>query len=110
MVTFCAAAAPDISASAPSAASIFRIDLPIETLSLIGILLNHRAAAGRCLEHVPAQLNRRIPLGAWMSDSIGIDSLMGAWMMPRAYSADMRERVIARVYLQNKLLASSMLP
>jgi len=32
-----------------------------------------------------------------MSDSIGIDSLLGAWMMPRAYSADMRERVIARV-------------
>ena len=32
-----------------------------------------------------------------MSESIGIDSLWGAGTMPRAYSADMRERVIARV-------------
>jgi transposase len=32
-----------------------------------------------------------------MSDSIRIDSLLGAGTMPRAYSADMRTRVIARV-------------
>lgn len=32
-----------------------------------------------------------------MSESIGIGSLWGAWTMPRAYSADMRVRVIARV-------------
>jgi transposase len=32
-----------------------------------------------------------------MRESIGIDSLLGAETMPRAYSADMRERVIARV-------------
>ena len=32
-----------------------------------------------------------------MSDSIGIDSLLGAGTMPRSYSADMRQRVIARV-------------
>jgi len=32
-----------------------------------------------------------------MSESIGIDSLWGARTMPRAYSADMRTRVIARV-------------
>lgn len=32
-----------------------------------------------------------------MSESIGIDSIWGAGTMPRAYSADMRERVIARV-------------
>jgi transposase len=32
-----------------------------------------------------------------MSDSIGIDSIWGAGAMPRAYSADMRERVIGRV-------------
>jgi transposase len=32
-----------------------------------------------------------------MSDSIGIDSLLGARTMPRSYSADMRQRVIARV-------------
>ena len=30
------------------------------------------------LEHVPPRLNRRIPLGPGMSDSIGIDSLLGA--------------------------------
>jgi transposase len=32
-----------------------------------------------------------------MSDSSGIDSLLGAGMMPRSYSADMRQRVIGRV-------------
>jgi transposase len=32
-----------------------------------------------------------------MGESIGIDSLLGGWMMPRAYSGDMRERVIAEV-------------
>jgi transposase len=32
-----------------------------------------------------------------MTESIGIDSLLGAGTMPRAYSADMRTRVIARV-------------
>jgi transposase len=32
-----------------------------------------------------------------MRECIGIDSLLGAGTMPRAYSADMRTRVIARV-------------
>lgn len=32
-----------------------------------------------------------------MKDSIDIDSLLGGETMPKAYSADMRERVIARV-------------
>jgi transposase len=32
-----------------------------------------------------------------MGDSIGIDSLWGGWAMPRAYSGDMRRRVIAEV-------------
>ena len=49
------------------------------------------------LEHVPARLNRRIPSGPWMSESIGIDSLLGGGTMPKAYSSDMRGRVIARV-------------
>ena len=34
---------------------------------------------------------------AWMSESIGIDSLLGGTTMPKAYSADMRGRVIGRV-------------
>ena len=38
-----------------------------------------------------------IHLADALSESIGIDSLWGAWTMPRAYSADMRARVIARV-------------
>src|SRR5262245_30012287 len=32
-----------------------------------------------------------------MRESIGIDSLLGGGTMPQAYSADMRQRVIARV-------------
>jgi transposase len=32
-----------------------------------------------------------------MGESIGIDSLLGGWAMPKAYSGDMRERVIAEV-------------
>jgi transposase len=32
-----------------------------------------------------------------MGESIGIDSLLGGWTMPKAYSGDMRERVIAEV-------------
>jgi transposase len=32
-----------------------------------------------------------------MSESIGIDSILGGWTMPTAYSADIRVRVIARV-------------
>jgi transposase len=32
-----------------------------------------------------------------MGESIGIDSFLGAGTMPRAYSSDMRTRVIARV-------------
>jgi hypothetical protein len=32
-----------------------------------------------------------------MGESIGIDSLLGRWAMPKAYSGDMRERVIAEV-------------
>ena len=48
-------------------------------------------------ERVPARLNRRIPSGLWMSESIGIGSLLGGGTMPKAYSSDMRGRVIARV-------------
>ena len=36
-------------------------------------------------------------MGPRMSESIGIDSLLGGGPMPKAYSADMRGRVIARV-------------
>lgn len=36
-------------------------------------------------------------MGLWMRESIDIDSLLGGGTMPKAYSADMRERVIARV-------------
>jgi len=36
-------------------------------------------------------------VGPRMSESIGIDSLLGGGPMPKAYSADMRGRVIARV-------------
>ena len=36
-------------------------------------------------------------MGPRMSESIGIDSLLGGGPMPKAYSADMRERVIGRV-------------
>jgi transposase len=32
-----------------------------------------------------------------MGESIGIDSLLGGWAMPKAYSGDMRKRVIAEV-------------
>ena len=49
------------------------------------------------LERVPARLNRRIPSGLWMSEFIGIGSLLGGGTMPKAYSSDMRGRVIARV-------------
>jgi transposase len=36
-------------------------------------------------------------MGPRLRESIGIDSLLGVGRMPKAYSADMRERVIARV-------------
>ncbi len=36
-------------------------------------------------------------MGLWMRESIDIDSLLGGGRMPRAYSSDMRARVIARV-------------
>lgn len=36
-------------------------------------------------------------MGLWMRESIDIDSLLGGGTMPKAYSSDMRERVIARV-------------
>ena len=36
-------------------------------------------------------------MGLWMGDSIDIGSLLGGGTMPRAYSWDMRARVIARV-------------
>jgi transposase len=32
-----------------------------------------------------------------MGESIGTDSLLGGWAMPKTYSGDMRERVIAEV-------------
>src|SRR6516162_4612550 len=32
-----------------------------------------------------------------MGEAIGIDSLLGGWAMPKAYSGEMRERVIAEV-------------
>ena len=32
-----------------------------------------------------------------MRESIGIDSVLGGWAMPKAYSEDVRARVIAEV-------------
>jgi hypothetical protein len=32
-----------------------------------------------------------------MGESIGIHSLLGGWAMPKAYSGEMREQVIAEV-------------
>src|SRR5262245_24802732 len=49
------------------------------------------------LEHVPPRLNRGILVGRRIGDSTGIDSLLGGGTMPKAYSGDMRERVIAEV-------------
>src|SRR6516162_8694491 len=40
---------------------------------------------------------RGILVGPKMGESIGIDSLLGGWAMPKAYSREMRERVIAEV-------------
>src|SRR3954452_12184319 len=48
------------------------------------------------LEHVPAQLNRWIPMGARLGESVSTDSI-GDRAMPTAYSKDIRGRVIARV-------------
>ena len=36
-------------------------------------------------------------MGPRMGESIGIDSLLGGWAIPKAYSGEMRERVIAEV-------------
>ena len=36
-------------------------------------------------------------MGPRMGEAIGIDSLLGGWAMPKAYSGEMRERVIAEV-------------
>ena len=36
-------------------------------------------------------------MGPRIGESIGIDSLLGGWVMPKAYSGEMRERVIAEV-------------
>src|SRR3954452_14774926 len=49
------------------------------------------------LEHVPPRLNRRILMQPNLRESIDIDSLLGGGTMPKAYSADVRQRVIARV-------------
>src|SRR6516164_3115264 len=38
-----------------------------------------------------------ILVGPRMGEAIGIDSLLGGWAMPKAYSGEMRERVIAEV-------------
>src|SRR5262245_4957055 len=51
----------------------------------------------RGLEHVPPRLNRGILVGRRIGESTGIDSLLGGGTMPKAYSGDMRERVIAEV-------------
>ena len=40
------------------------------------------------LEDVPAQSG--IPMGLWMGESVGIDSILGGRAMPKAYSADFR--------------------
>ena len=36
-------------------------------------------------------------MGPRIGESIGIDSLLGGWVMPKAYSGEMWERVIAEV-------------
>jgi hypothetical protein len=43
-----------------------------------------RPACPKCgeLEHVSAGLNRRIPEGLWMSESSGIDSILGGGSIP----------------------------
>src|SRR5262249_40560666 len=41
--------------------------------------------------------SRRFSGGEGMRESIGIDSVLGGWAMPKAYSEDMRARVIAEV-------------
>src|SRR6516162_2018222 len=35
-----------------------------------------------------------------MGEAIGIDSLLGGWAMPKAYSGEMRERAIAEVEVE----------
>src|SRR5271157_3067142 len=52
-----------------------------------------RATARAC----SGPIESGIPEGALKSESIRIDSLLGGGAMARAYSPDMRERVIARV-------------
>src|SRR5262249_43171721 len=47
-----------------------------------------------------AQLRQKSPKASIVRgsrESIGIDSLLGGWAMPKAYSGEMRERVIAEV-------------
>ncbi len=80
--------------------------IPLATLIAVYILIrgiddieqgwNSRLTAS-ILEHVPAPIESGIPAGLWMRESIDIDSLLGGGTMPKAYSADMRARVIGRV-------------
>src|SRR5262249_35965191 len=49
------------------------------------------------LEGVPLDLTRVILLAVWLSESIGIDSPVGATTMPKALSGDLRERIIEAV-------------
>ena len=65
---------------------------------------NNHLIRGRSLEAVQSQnasfARLRHPCrmcGRVRRESIGIDSLLGGWAMPKAYSEDMRARVIAEV-------------
>src|SRR5215472_1077730 len=49
------------------------------------------------LEHVSVGLNRGIPKGLSMSESVGIDSILRGQSMPRPYSNDLRVRVIEEI-------------
>jgi transposase len=49
------------------------------------------------LEQIPSERNRGIPKAPKISESVGIVDDSGRRAMPKAYSADVRERVIASV-------------
>jgi hypothetical protein len=50
------------------------------------------------LERIPLDLNQGgFPKAVWLSESIGIDSPVGATTMPKSLSGDLRERVIEAV-------------
>src|SRR6516165_7979981 len=61
------------------------------TLTMVGSRLVQARACSAPIE------SGGILVGPRMGEAIGIDSLLGGWAMPKAYSGEMRERVIAEV-------------